>query len=133
LKQEKGNSGTIAVWRSTVDEERFMNTDQLTDRHCVEAGSKAKRLKPVEIKSLKNQLGGGWKLVMGKLLEKQCKFSDFKAALAFTIQVGKLAENEGHHPDILLTYGAVRIQLFTHSAKGLTENDFILAAKIEQL
>jgi 4a-hydroxytetrahydrobiopterin dehydratase len=112
---------------------RLMNIDELADRQCVEAGLKAKRLKPAEIKSLKKQLGNGWKLVKSKLLEKHYKFPDFGAALAFTIQLGNLAENEGHHPDILLTYGAVRVQLFTHSAKGLTENDFILAAKIERL
>ena len=106
---------------------------ELADRECVEAGAKAKRLKPVEIKAFKKLLGGSWKLIKGKMLEQSYKFDDFRGALAFTIQVGNLAENEGHHPDILLTYGMVRIQLSTHSAKGLTENDFILAAKIERL
>jgi 4a-hydroxytetrahydrobiopterin dehydratase len=105
----------------------------VADRQCLEAGSKAKRLKPAEIQSFKKSLGGGWKLVEGKQLEKNYKFPDFNAALALTIRVGNLAENEGHHPDILLTYGAVRIQLSTHSVKGLTENDFILAAKIDRL
>jgi 4a-hydroxytetrahydrobiopterin dehydratase len=112
---------------------RLTNIDELADRQCVEAGLKAKRLKPAEVKSFKKQLGNRWKLVKSKLLEKHYKFPDFGAALAFTIQLGNLAENEGHHPDILLTYGAVGVQLFTHSAKGLTENDFILAAKIERM
>ena len=89
--------------------------------------------KPAEIKSFKKLLGNGWKLIKGRQLEKNYKFPDFNAALAYTIQVGNLAENVGHHPDILLTYGAVRIQLSTHSVKGLTENDFILAAKIERM
>ena len=107
--------------------------NQLADRKCEEAGSQARRLTPMGIKSLKKYLPAGWKVVKGKMLEKNYKFSDFSSALAFTVQVGNLADNVGHHPDILLTYGAVRIQIFTHSAKGLTENDFILAAKIERM
>ena len=106
--------------------------NELAEQQCVEAGLKAKRLTPTLIKPLKKRLGGGWKLVKGKL-EKPYKFKDFAGALAFTIQVGNLAENVGHHPDILLTYGAVRIQIYTHSVKGLTENDFILAAKIDRM
>ena len=109
----------------------FIN-NELADRHCIEAGPQAQRLTPARIKPLMKQLGKGWKL-KGKLLEKQYKFKDFAGALAFTIQIGNLAENVGHHPDILLTYGAVQIQIFTHSAKGLTENDFILAAKINRV
>jgi len=107
--------------------------NQLADRKCVEAGSQAKRLTPTGIKSLKKYLPSEWKVVKGKMLEKNYKFPDFNSALAYTVQVGNLADNVGHHPDILLTYGAVRIQIFTHSAKGLTENDFILAAKIERM
>jgi len=107
--------------------------NQLADRKCVEAGSQAKRLTPTGIKSLKKYLPSEWKVVKGKMLEKNYKFPDYKSALAYTVQVGNLADNVGHHPDILLTYGAVRIQIFTHSAKGLTENDFILAAKIERM
>lgn len=103
---------------------------ELADKNCIEKG--AQRLKPGEIPSLKKQLSG-WKVLKGKLLEKAYEFPDFKKALAFTNKVGNLAEKQGHHPDIYLTYGGVRIQLLTHSAKGLTENDFILAAKIDRL
>ncbi len=104
----------------------------LADKKCVEAGVKSVRLNEKEIKAFKKQLSG-WKLAKGKQLKKHFKFPDFKSALKYTDKVGKLAEKQGHHPDILLTYGAVQIQISTHSVKGLTENDFILAAKIDRL
>jgi 4a-hydroxytetrahydrobiopterin dehydratase len=103
---------------------------ELADGKCSE---KAVRLKSAEIRSLKKQLPDHWKVVKPASLEKQFKFRDFKQALAFTNLVGWLAEKQGHHPDIYLTYGAVRLQLSTHSAGGLTLNDFILAAKVERL
>jgi len=84
------------------------------------------------IKTLLKQLPGEWKVAGNRQLEKRFKFPDFRAALAFTNQVGAIAEEQGHHPDIFLTYGEVRLRISTHSAKGLTENDFILAAKIEE-
>jgi 4a-hydroxytetrahydrobiopterin dehydratase len=108
-----------------------MNAD-LADKKCVEAGARAARLTEKEIRALKKQLSG-WQLTKGKSLEKHFQFPDFKQALQYTNQIGKLAEKSGHHPDILLTYGAVQIQISTHSVKGLTENDFILAAKIDRL
>src|ERR1019366_7112064 len=61
------------------------------------------------------------------------KFPDFKSALAFVNRVGGVAEEQGHHPDILLGWGKVEITLWTHAVDGLTESDFILAAKIDQL
>ena len=60
-------------------------------------------------------------------------FEDFRTALVFTNQVGHLAEAEGHHPDITVSYGKVEINLWTHAVDGLTRNDFILAAKISEL
>jgi 4a-hydroxytetrahydrobiopterin dehydratase len=64
---------------------------------------------------------------------KEYKFPDFALALDFTLQVGELAEDEGHHPDIYLAWGKVGIQIWTHKIDGLTESDFILAAKIDRL
>lgn len=78
-------------------------------------------------------LGRGWKVVKTHHLEKEFKFKDFKAALAFTNRVGDLAEAEGHHPDIYLSWGRARVTIWTHAIDGLTENDFVLAAKIEGL
>ena len=68
-----------------------------------------------------------------KKIEHELKFKNFAEALNFTNQVGKLAEEEGHHPDIALGWGYVKIMLTTHAVKGLSENDFILAAKIDSL
>ena len=66
-------------------------------------------------------------------LSKEFKFKNFKEALEFTDKVGAIAEEEGHHPDIQLSWGKVIIELTTHAIKGLSENDFILAAKIDLL
>jgi len=79
------------------------------------------------------RLGGGWELRDGHHLEKEFRFVDFAGALAFTNRVGALAERQGHHPDLLLSWGRVRATIWTHAIDGLTESDFILAAKIDTL
>ncbi len=76
------------------------------------------------------RLPEGWAIKDGKRLERMYRFPDFKAALAFTNRVGKLAEREGHHPDIHLSWGKARVSITTHDAGGLTRKDFALAAKI---
>jgi len=105
----------------------------LASRSCKPCESGEGRLKPQMIKTLMDELPGYWKLKDDQLLEKSFEFPDFKQALDFTNSIGRIAEEQGHHPDIFLTYGEVRVQLSTHSAGGLTENDFILAAKINEL
>ncbi len=73
-----------------------------------------------------------WKLTQGSTrIERAFKFDDFVAALAFVNQVGELAEKEGHHPDLAFGWGYANIELYTHKIKGLHENDFIMAAKID--
>ena len=75
----------------------------------------------------------GWELSIDlKLISKNFKFKDFKEAFVFTSKVADLAEEEGHHPEILIGWGKVRIELTTHAVSGLSLNDFILAAKIEK-
>jgi 4a-hydroxytetrahydrobiopterin dehydratase len=74
-----------------------------------------------------------WKIVNEHHIVRACKFPDFKSALAFVNRIGELAEEQGHHPDILLGWGKVEVTLWTHAVDGLTESDFILAAKIDQL
>lgn len=105
----------------------------LASHRCKPCEDGQGRLNRPEIEELKKQLRGNWKLKGGQAIQNTFKFNDFKEALAFTNRVGEIAEEEGHHPDIYLTYGEVRIELSTHAAKGLTRNDFILAAKIDDL
>ncbi|MFA6030252.1 MAG: 4a-hydroxytetrahydrobiopterin dehydratase [Elusimicrobiota bacterium] len=75
----------------------------------------------------------GWSLNEKGRLEKSWRFPDFRAALAFVVRVGALAEEEGHHPDVRLSWGKVALELWTHKAGGLTENDFLLASKVDRL
>lgn len=85
------------------------------------------------LRELEQQLGPGWKVVVDHHLEKEIDFPDFATGLAFVNRVGALAEEEGHHPDLFLAWGKVRISIYTHKVDGLTRSDFILAAKIDQL
>jgi 4a-hydroxytetrahydrobiopterin dehydratase len=84
-----------------------------------------------EVNALLAELGGGWNVGDGKL-RKTFTFPDFVQALAFTNVVGALAEAENHHPDLHLAWGKLEVVVWTHSVGGLSENDFILAAKIER-
>jgi 4a-hydroxytetrahydrobiopterin dehydratase len=78
-------------------------------------------------------LDPAWQVVEDHHLAREFTFEDFRQALDFVNQVGELAEEEGHHPDVFLSYGKVKIQLWTHKINGLHENDFIMAAKIGAL
>ena len=89
-------------------------------------------LKALRIKELLKKLGQGWSLNARGHLERRYTFQDFAQALAFTNKVGAVAEAEGHHPDLYLTYGKCKLEIWSHKMKGLTESDFILAAKAEQ-
>ena len=86
-----------------------------------------------ELGSLCAQLGGGWIVVDVHHLEKEYQFDDFRKAFDFTIRVGEMAEEQDHHPDIFLTWGKVKLTLWTHKIDGLTESDFIFAAKADAL
>ena len=74
-----------------------------------------------------------WIAPEGKRIEREFRFKDFKSALAFANRVGEIAEAEDHHPDLLVAWGKVGVVLWTHTAGGLTENDFALAAKIDAI
>ena len=78
-------------------------------------------------------LAPGWKILREHHLEKEFAFKNFKEALVFANHIGRLAEEEGHHPDLLISWGKLRVELWTHKIQGLSENDFILAAKIDIL
>lgn len=89
-------------------------------------------MKGSQLESYLKQVSG-WKAVNDHHLTKSFAFSDFKQALAFVNKVGAIAEEQGHHPDIFLTWGKAEVTTWTHKIDGLTESDFILAAKIDQL
>lgn len=75
----------------------------------------------------------GWKLEQGYHLAKTFQFPDFAEGLAFVNRIGEMAEEQGHHPDIFLTWGKVKVEVWTHKINGLTESDFIFAAKTDEL
>lgn len=111
-----------------------MNTNcDLSKKHCTPCRGGVPPLKGEALAELSRQLGDSWKVIDEHHLEKEYLFRNFREALAFTNQIGEIAEQEGHHPDILLSYGKVRIQLWTHKIDGLSESDFILAAKCDKL
>jgi 4a-hydroxytetrahydrobiopterin dehydratase len=103
---------------------------ELTRKHCVPCEGGIPALSNEEIAPLLSQIEG-WNVVGGKRLAKTYRFPDFVQALAFVNQAGEVAEAEGHHPDLYLTWGKVGVELTTHAIGGLTENDFILAAKLD--
>ena len=74
-----------------------------------------------------------WKVVNGHHIVRKFAFPDFRQALTFVNRVGEIAEEQGHHPDILLTWGKAEVTTWTHKIDGLTESDFILAAKIDRV
>ena len=88
------------------------------------------KLEGQELEKLADQLGPQWRIVDGHHLERTFRFDDFKAALAFTNEVGALAEQAGHHPDIALGWGYATVTIWTHDAGGLTRKDFELAGRI---
>ena len=109
-------------------------TDVLRQKQCVPCEGGIAALPPAEASHLLRALPE-WKLTSdGKGIRREWMMKDFSSGLEFFRDVGELAENEGHHPDLHLTgYRKLAIELSTHAVDGLTENDFILAAKIDEL
>jgi 4a-hydroxytetrahydrobiopterin dehydratase len=99
---------------------------------CVPCHGGTPKLEWDEIDSLRRELGNGWSVSPGHHLEREFTFPDFAEALAFTNRVGAIAEGQGHHPAIHLEWGRVRLEIWTHAIDGLSRNDFVLAAKIDQ-
>jgi len=105
----------------------------LAEKECEACKGAMEALKGDELNRLAKELGGGWRVVNEHHLEKEYKFKDFREALAFTNKVGELAEAQGHHPDIYLAWGKVKLTYWTHKIEGLTESDFVMAAKSDRL
>ena len=105
---------------------------QLAEKTCVPCKGSTPPLKGAELQQFSHQLPN-WKVVDQHHITRTFTFPDFQKALDFVNRVGAIAEEQGHHPDILLTWGKVEITIWTHKVQGLTESDFILAAKIDRL
>jgi len=104
----------------------------LADKTCVPCRGGVPAVVGAELAELHRQLGNSWEVVNEHHLTKAYTFPDFAEALVFTNRIGDLAEEQGHHPDIHLAWGAVRIEIWTHKIDGLTESDFIFAAKADK-
>src|SRR5271169_5031787 len=102
----------------------------LASKTCAPCKGGVPPIKGAELTNILKQIPE-WKAVNEHQITRTIKFPDFKHALAFVNKVGELAEAQGHHPDILLTWGKAEITTWTHKINGLTESDFILAAKID--
>ncbi|KAG2473352.1 MAG: putative pterin-4-alpha-carbinolamine dehydratase [Nitrosopumilales archaeon] len=104
---------------------------ELYEKKCIPCESGGTTLSEDEAKRNLEQIPN-WKLY-GKKIEREFVFKDFKGAMKFVNNVANLAEDEGHHPDIHIHWNKVMLELWTHSMNGLSENDFIVAAKINNL
>ena len=105
----------------------------LADRECVPCKGNVPPLKGDILRQYRNELADDWNLVDEQRLEKTYKFKNFRQALDFTVLIGNLAESVGHHPDIFLAWGQVKLTIWTHKIQGLSEADFVLAAKADRL
>ena len=104
---------------------------KLADKTCVACTGGMAKLTSDEWRLLLPQLNG-WH-VEGKMLTQTFKYPDFVQSLAMANKIGQLAEAEGHHPDLHIAWGMLKVDIWTHKVDGLTESDFVLAAKIDRL
>ena len=103
----------------------------LADRECVPCKGDVPPLEGPELTRLARGLKA-WSVVDGHHLEKRYEFPDFKRGLDFVYRIGLIAEAQGHHPDVELSWGVVVLRIFTHAIDGLAESDFVLAAKFDR-
>lgn len=106
---------------------------ELAQHECIPCKGGIPPMKGSSITDWLGRLGGAWQVIEEHHLEKEFRFKDFRQALDFTNRVGELAETVGHHPDIHLAWGKVRLVIWTHKIGGLSESDFIFAAKADLL
>lgn len=107
---------------------------ELAKKRCIPCEEGGPPMTPAQAEGLMHELSGDWMLVdNAHLLVREFKFKDFAQAVAFANKVATVAEEENHHPDLSITWGSVSIELSTHAVGGLSENDFILAAKIDAI
>ena len=105
---------------------------KLAEKTCVSCHGGVQPLTPDEIGSFLPQVDG-WDVVDNHHLVRRYKFPNFAQALQFVDRIGAIADEQNHHPDIYLAWGKVKIEIWTHKINGLTESDFIFAAKVDQV
>ena len=105
---------------------------KLSEKKCVPCEGGVPPLPQADVKKYLKQLAG-WQAISNKKIIKGFRFKNFVEAMGFVNQVALIAQAEDHHPDLSVHYSKVEVELSTHAAGGLTENDFILAAKIDQI
>lgn len=105
----------------------------LAEKKCVPCEGGVPTIQGGEIENYTCQLKSKWSVVDGKMLRREFVFENFIKAMEFANKVADIAEDEGHHPDLHISYGKVVVDLWTHAIGGLSENDFIVAAKIDEV
>jgi 4a-hydroxytetrahydrobiopterin dehydratase len=105
---------------------------KLTEKKCVPCEGGVPPFDKKKINQYIRQLPKGWKIVDDKAIQKEFKFKSFPLTMAFVNKIALIAQEEGHHPDMEVHYSRVLVEFSTHAVGGLSENDFIMAAKIEQ-
>ena len=108
-------------------------SSDLAQRSCVPCKGGTPPLRGDELASLKQSLGGGWQVKGEHHLEKEFRLGNFREALDLVNRIGEMAEEQVHHPDIHLAWGRVRVVIWTHKIDGLTESDFVFAARCDRL
>ncbi|MEK7519179.1 MAG: 4a-hydroxytetrahydrobiopterin dehydratase [Patescibacteria group bacterium] len=105
---------------------------EIAQKKCLPCEGFKKPFSSSEIQNFLDQVKE-WEVFKNRKIKKEFKFKDFKEVMVFVNKVAQLAEEERHHPDIHIFYNHVKIELFTHAIGGLSENDFIMAAKFDKL
>ncbi|GAB1452479.1 4a-hydroxytetrahydrobiopterin dehydratase [Draconibacterium sp.] len=106
---------------------------ELKEKHCVPCEGDTKPFNTDEINEFKKNVNSNWKVIDYKKIKREFPFENFKRGMDFAQEVATLANEEDHHPDLCIHYSSVEIELTTHAIGGLSENDFIMAAKIDGL
>ncbi len=110
-----------------------MSGEDLAAKACFACEGGTPPMPADEVVKYIKQVDSDWKVIDNHHIVREFTFKDFKEAMKFVNAVADIANKEGHHPDIYIFYNKVKLELFTHAVKGLSENDFIMAAKIDKL
>jgi 4a-hydroxytetrahydrobiopterin dehydratase len=128
-----GGLGAFSNAQEVIMSEQIKTANPLAERECIPCRGTTAPLTGAPLKELLEKLGGGWQVLEEQRLEKDFRFPDFKSALAFANKVGELAERVNHHPDVTISWGQTKVVIWTHKIGGLSDADFVFAAKVDTL